>query len=122
VVVGSGLLVDLSARYRQCQLQKDVLTHLFCNLILLTVMLTVSTTTAPKTIEQQVVRIISKRKAIKVVRLRRTASLSRDLRFDDVDVVDIILELERNFHILVPDEIPFNTVGDFVRYVSAHAA
>ncbi|MFD1871160.1 acyl carrier protein [Hymenobacter bucti] len=77
---------------------------------------------APKTIEQQVLRIISKRKAIKAVRLRRTASLSRDLRFDTVDLVDIILELERNFHITVPDEVPFYTVGDFVRYVTAHAA
>jgi acyl carrier protein len=56
------------------------------------------------------------------VRLRRTASLSRDLRFDTVDLVDIILELERNFHITVPDEVPFYTVGDFVRYVTAHAA
>jgi acyl carrier protein len=82
-----------------------------------------STPAAPaKAIEQQVLRIISKRKAIKAVRLRRTASLSRDLRFDTVDVVDIILELERNFHITVPDEVPFNTVGDFVRYVTAHAA
>ena len=88
-------------------------------------MFTAATSTAsaaPKTIEQQVLRIISKRKAIKPVRLRRTASLSRDLRFDTVDVVDIILELERNFHIYVPDEVPFNTVGDFVRYVRAHAA
>jgi len=84
---------------------------------------TTSTTQAgPKTIEQQVLKIISKRKAIKTVRLRRTASLSRDLRFDTVDLVDIILELERNFHITVPDEVPFYTVGDFVRYVSAHAA
>lgn len=88
-------------------------------------MLTASTSTsstAPKTIEQQVLRIISKRKAIKTVRLRRTASLSRDLRFDTVDLVDIIIELERSFHIYVPDEVPFNTVGDFVRYVTAHAA
>ncbi|NML65634.1 acyl carrier protein [Hymenobacter sp. RP-2-7] len=88
-------------------------------------MFTVATSTAPtpsKAIEQQVLRIISKRKDIKAVRLRRTASLSRDLRFDTVDVVDIILELERNFHITVPDEVPFNTVGDFVRYVTAHAA
>jgi acyl carrier protein len=77
---------------------------------------------APKNIEQQVLRIISKRKAIKAVRLRRTASLSRDLRFDTVDLVDIILELERSFHITVPDEVPFYTVGDFVRYVTAHAA
>lgn len=86
-------------------------------------MFTVLTSTSPApAIEQQVLRIISKRKAIKAVRLRRTASLSRDLRFDTVDVVDIILELERNFHITVPDEVPFHTVGDFVRYVTAHAA
>jgi acyl carrier protein len=81
----------------------------------------VSSTTQPKSIEQQVLRIISKRKAIKTVRLRRTASLSRDLSFDTVDLVDIILELERNFHITVPDEVPFYTVGDFVRYVATHA-
>ena len=82
----------------------------------------VSSTAPTKAIEQQVLRIISKRKAIKAVRLRRTASLARDLRFDTVDVVDIILELERNFHITVPDEVPFNTVGDFVRYVTTHSA
>lgn len=70
-----------------------------------------------KIIERQVLRLISKRKAIKTVRLRRTASLTRDLHFDTVDVVDIILELERNFHLTVPDEVPFYTVGDFVRYV-----
>ena len=85
-------------------------------------MLTVVSTpvTPAGAIEQQVLRIISKRKAIKAVRLRRTASLTRDLRFDTVDVVDIILELERSFHITVPDEVPFHTVGDFVRYVTAH--
>ena len=73
-------------------------------------------------IKQQVLRIISKRKAIRASRLRVSSSLARDLRFDTVDVVDIILELERSFHITVPDEVPFYTVGDFVRYVTAHAA
>ncbi|MFD2719650.1 acyl carrier protein [Hymenobacter monticola] len=78
----------------------------------------VSYSPAPtKVLEQQVLCIISKRKAIKTARLRRSASLSRDLHFDTVDVVDIILELERNFHLTVPDEVPFYTVGDFVRYV-----
>lgn len=74
------------------------------------------------TIEQQVFRIISKRKAIRASRVRKTASLAHDLRFDTVDVVDIILELERNFSITIPDEVPLYTVGDFVRYVRDHAA
>jgi acyl carrier protein len=74
------------------------------------------------TIEQQVFRIISKRKAIRASRVRKTASLARDLRFETLDVVDIILELERNFSITIPDEVPLTTVGDFVRYVRDHAA
>ena len=82
-------------------------------------------TTSPAhtpTIEQQVFRIISKRTAIRASRVRKTASLSRDLRFDTVDVVDIILELERSFSITIPDEVPLYTVGDFVRFVRDHAA
>ncbi|WP_400192472.1 acyl carrier protein [Hymenobacter sp. B81] len=78
------------------------------------------TTSAPANIEQQVLRIISKRKAIKPQRLRVSSNLSRELGFDTVDVVDIILELERRFHITIPDEVPLNTVRDFVRYVASH--
>ncbi|MCB2409419.1 acyl carrier protein [Hymenobacter lucidus] len=79
-----------------------------------------STTSAPKSIQQQVLRIISKRKAIKPTRLRVSSNLSRELGFDTVDVVDIILEIERNFHITIPDEVPLSTVGDFVTYVATH--
>ena len=84
----------------------------------------VSTTSlAPHaSIEQQVFRIISKRKAIRASRVRKTASLARDLRFETLDVVDIILELERSFSITIPDEVPLYTVGDFVRYVRENAA
>lgn len=79
-----------------------------------------TTTSAPKSIQQQVLRIISKRKAIKPTRLRVTSNLSGELGFDTVDVVDIILEIERNFHITIPDEVPLSTVGDFVTYVVTH--
>ena len=80
-----------------------------------------STTSAAKSIQQQVLRIISKRKAIEPRRLRIGSSLSHELGFDTVDVVDIILELERSFHITIPDEVPLATVGDFVSYVTSHA-
>lgn len=79
-----------------------------------------SSTPVPSTIEQQVLRIISKRKAIKPTRLRIGSNLSRELGFDMVDVVDIILELERSFKITIPDEVPLSTVGDFVSYVASH--
>ncbi|SMB86008.1 conserved hypothetical protein [Hymenobacter roseosalivarius DSM 11622] len=79
-----------------------------------------SSNSVPSTIEQQVLRIISKRKAIKPTRLRIGSNLSRELGFDTVDVVDIILELERSFKITIPDEVPLSTVGDFVSYVTSH--
>lgn len=77
-------------------------------------------TTLTSDIENQVIKIISKTKEIKPSRLRTSANLSQEFGFDTVDVVDIILELEKNFKIVIPDEVPLTTVGDFVDYVSSH--
>ena len=77
--------------------------------------------TTDKAIEREVIRIISKTKEIRPARLQATARLSQDFGFDTVDVVDIILELEKSFHIIIPDEVPINTVGDFVEYVASQA-
>ena len=77
-------------------------------------------TPASPNIESEVIKIISKTKEIRAARLHPAANLSRELGFDTVDVVDIILELERNFHIIIPDEVPIHTVGDFVDFVSSH--
>ncbi len=77
--------------------------------------------TTDKTIEREVIRIISKTKEIRPGRLQAHARLEKDFGFDMVDVVDIILELEKSFHITIPDEVPINTVGDFVEFVATHA-
>ncbi|MDQ4140368.1 MAG: acyl carrier protein [Bacteroidota bacterium] len=69
-------------------------------------------------IEHQIINIISKTKEIKPSRLQAHANLSREFGFDTVDVVDIILELEKSFKITIPDEVPLDTVGDFIDYVS----
>ena len=76
--------------------------------------------TTDKTIEREVIRIISKTKEIRPARLQANARLEKDFGFDVVDVVDIILELEKNFQITIPDEVPINTVGDFVDFVASH--
>lgn len=71
-------------------------------------------------ITKEVVKIISKTKEIKPSRLRVSSNLSKEFGFDTVDVVDIILEVEKSFKIVIPDEVPLNTVGDFVTYVTSH--
>ncbi len=73
-----------------------------------------------RAIEKEVIRIISKTKEIKPTRLQANARLSQDFGFDTLDLVDIILELEKNFQITIPDEVPINTVGDFIDYVANH--
>ena len=74
--------------------------------------------TANRAIQQEVVRIISKTKEVRPSRIRFSSRLGHDFGFDTVDVVDIILAVEKTFQIEIPDEVPINTVGDFVTYVS----
>ncbi len=72
-----------------------------------------------KAIEKEVIRIISKTKEIQADRIE-SSRLLRDFGFDTVDLVDIILELEKNFKITIPDEVPIDTVGDFIDFVATH--
>lgn len=76
--------------------------------------------TVNRSIEQEVIRIISRTKRIKAERLQANAMLEKDFGFDEVDVVDIILQLEKNFHIVIPDEVPMQTVRDVVGAVEAY--
>jgi acyl carrier protein len=73
-----------------------------------------------QTIAHEVIKIISKTKALKPSRLRVNSNLYRDLGFDTLDLVDVILEVEKNFKITIPDEVPVTTVGDLVKFVTSH--
>ncbi|UOR04406.1 acyl carrier protein [Hymenobacter aerilatus] len=77
-----------------------------------------TSTPAVKSIEQQVLRIVSQRRPMRPVRLR--SRLNHELGLDQLDVVNIILALEQSFHIVIPDEVPLTTVSDFVTYVAEH--
>ena len=46
-------------------------------------------------------------------------SLTNDLEADSLDAVEIIMALEEEYDIEIPDEVAeeFKTVGDIVRYV-----
>ena len=52
------------------------------------------------------------------------SDILNDLDADSLDVVDMIMTLEDEFEIVVPDEAieDLHTVGDVVRYVEAHKA
>ncbi|MHA6246384.1 acyl carrier protein [Pontibacter sp. CAU 1760] len=71
-------------------------------------------------IEKEVIRIISRTKRIEPARLQAAKRLEKDFGFETLDVVDIILALEKSFGITIPDEVPIHTVGDFIDYVASH--
>lgn len=50
------------------------------------------------------------------------SSLVDDLDADSLDVVDLIMSLEEEFDIEIPDEEieEIKTVGDLVKYIEAH--
>ncbi|ALJ00015.1 acyl carrier protein [Rufibacter tibetensis] len=75
---------------------------------------------AVPSVTQKVVKIISKVKRIQPSRLRISSDLSKEFGYDTVDLVSIIWELEKSFQIEIPDEVPLQTVGHFVEYVSNH--
>lgn len=74
----------------------------------------------PFDLARQVRRLISRRKHVGMRYLQPRTDLMQELHFDVVDLVDVILEVERFFGLTIPDEVPLRTVGDLVSYVDAH--
>lgn len=70
-------------------------------------------------VQTEVVNIITSITSIDSNRLLRVRDLS-SLGLDIVDVVDIILEVEKAYQLTIPDEVPVYTVDDFVNYVCNH--
>jgi acyl carrier protein len=71
-------------------------------------------------VQDQILRVIRQRKHLRRRSLPLSADLDRDLHFDMLDVVDVILALEQHFHLTIPDDVPLRIVGDLVQYVEAH--
>lgn len=41
------------------------------------------------------------------------------LGLDDRDLLDIILEVEKSFQVVIPDEVPLESLEDFVAFLQA---
>lgn len=53
-----------------------------------------------------------------------TAAFTTDLGADSLDTVELIMELEKEFNITIPDDEAqkIQTVGDAISYIEAHNA
>ncbi|MCK4632096.1 MAG: acyl carrier protein [candidate division Zixibacteria bacterium] len=73
-------------------------------------------------VEQKVKDIIVEQLGVEAAQVTETAKFVEDLGADSLDTVELVMALEEEFSIEIPDEDAekINTVGDAVSYISEH--
>ena len=74
-------------------------------------------------ITERVQRIIEEKLGVDASEVKPEATFTNDLGADSLDTVELIMELEKEFNITIPDEKTEKivTVGDAISYVEANA-
>jgi acyl carrier protein len=74
-------------------------------------------------IEARVKEIIARQLDVSPEQIRPEASFTEDLKADSLAVVELVLALEEEFKIEIPDEDTeqIKTVGDAINYIKAKA-
>ena len=73
-------------------------------------------------IEDKVFSIVSQQMVINKAEITRETSFINDLNADSLDIVELVMELEDNFDMSIPDEEAekIKTVGQAIDYITAH--
>ena len=74
-------------------------------------------------VEDRVKKIIIEQLEVAPDKVKPEATFSEDLKADSLAVVELVLALEENFKIEIPDEDTekIKTVGDAINYIKSHA-
>ena len=74
------------------------------------------------TIEQKVKNIIADQLGVGEEEIKPTSSFIEDLGADSLDIVELVMAMEEEFEVEIPDEEAENikTVQDAVNYVTSH--
>ncbi len=73
-------------------------------------------------IKEKVVEIIVDKLGVDAAEVKDEASFTNDLGADSLDTVELIMELEKQFDVTIPDTDAekIQTVGDAVAYIENH--
>ena len=71
---------------------------------------------------EQVKEIVVEKLGVKPEDVTENATFVNDLGADSLDVVEFVMEVEKEFEIIIPDEdaVKLEKVGDAVKYIEAH--
>ncbi|MCX6827412.1 MAG: acyl carrier protein [candidate division Zixibacteria bacterium] len=74
-------------------------------------------------IEQKVKEIIVEQLGVDATQVTESAKFVEDLSADSLDTVELVMALEEEFKIEIPDEDAekITSVGDAIRYIKEHA-
>ncbi|MFD2247865.1 acyl carrier protein [Pontibacter ruber] len=73
------------------------------------------------TLYNEVLTLISRLKAIDPRKLSGPKGFWEN-GMDIVDLVDIILAVEKKYNVVIPDEVPLYSIDDFVNYLQINTA
>ena len=73
-------------------------------------------------IEEKVIQVVSEQLSVDKGEVKRETSFVNDLNADSLDIVELVMELEDEFDLTIPDEEAekLNTVGEAVDYIQKH--
>jgi acyl carrier protein len=74
------------------------------------------------TIEEKVYEIIQRKLSVNAEQITPEASFTEDLGADSLDTVELVMDLEEEFNITIPEEEQENlkTVQDAIDYLEKH--
>ncbi len=73
-------------------------------------------------IEEKVIQIVSEQMSVDKNEVSRGTSFVNDLNADSLDTVELVMELEDEFDLTIPDEEAekLKTVGEAIDYIKSH--
>jgi acyl carrier protein len=73
-------------------------------------------------ITQKVIEIVASQLELEADQVKPESSFTEDLKADSLAVVELVLALEENFGVEIPDEETekIKTVGDAITYIETH--
>ncbi len=74
-------------------------------------------------IEEKVIQIASEQLSVDKSEIARETSFQDDLNADSLDIVELVMELEDEFELTIPDEEAekLKTIGEAIDYIAKNA-
>ncbi len=75
--------------------------------------------TTPQAIEEKVIQIVAEQMSVDKTEITRSTSFVNDLNADSLDTVELVMELEDEFDLTIPDDAAekLKTVGEAIDYI-----